>query len=393
MIFIRRYVPIEERLTDDTLRELVDMMFTSLLPVSVMGFVATAVAALVALTNHDPAFPILMAGCLIVSLGRVGTILAYRRQPRGRQPVIAQVAHWEGRYALGSFAFATLLGLLIGRVLMMNDPVFAMLATGMAFGYGAGLVTRISVRPVICVVSLLLAVVPTVAGLATHFNDARFHASVAYMGQALLIASFALASFETVAHVYRTAVRHLLTQRDLAALVHQDPLTGLPNRLVLHDRLEVDVARMQQNGHLVALHALDLDRFKAVNDDYGHPMGDALLQAVAGRLRNTVPVGDMVARLGGDEFVVVQANIRDADEARTLARRIIRVVSAPYRFGEHDLKIGVSVGIALAPHDGLELKMLMARADAALYDAKRGGRSRVVCSGDLPQFAELPIAV
>ncbi len=139
------------------------------------------------------------------------------------------------------------------------------------------------------------------------------------------------------------------------------------------------------------MHALDLDRFKPVNDRFGHPVGDALLQVVAMRLGNILRTGDTAARLGGDEFIVLQTGFRNLDEARALGERIVRIVGAPYHLGEHDVQIGVSVGIALAPRDGLAMDVLTACADKALYAAKRDGRGCVVVWGDDPVVPEQPV--
>jgi diguanylate cyclase (GGDEF)-like protein len=135
--------------------------------------------------------------------------------------------------------------------------------------------------------------------------------------------------------------------------------------------------KLRRSGDFIALHFLDLGRFKAVNDNHGHPTGDALLKLVADRLTRLLRAGDTAARLGGDEFVVLQAHIREPAEAEMLARRIVKEISAPYRVDGADLHIGASVGVALAPNDGLELDELAARGDAALYEAKSARRGAI----------------
>jgi diguanylate cyclase (GGDEF)-like protein len=127
----------------------------------------------------------------------------------------------------------------------------------------------------------------------------------------------------------------------------------------------------------MALHLLDLDGFKAVNDTYGHPAGDLLLQEVARRMLATVRAGDTVARLGGDEFVIIQMGINQDSEAEMLARRLIRSLSAPYQINGETLRVSVSVGIALAPEQGRDLEHLIACADAALYRSKEGGKGQL----------------
>ena len=160
----------------------------------------------------------------------------------------------------------------------------AMLITGLIFGYGSGVVSRYAIRPTICVTSLGLAVVPTVAAFASQIGDGSVSSSVAYGAQAVLMAGFALTGLETVAQSYQTTLQQLLAKQDLAILAGQDALTGLPNRALLAARLNEAIARTDLTGDLLAFHYVDLDRFKTVNDQFGHLAGDALLQAVAERL-------------------------------------------------------------------------------------------------------------
>ena len=132
------------------------------------------------------------------------------------------------------------------------------------------------------------------------------------------------------------------------------------------------LARSKRGEHL-AVFCLDLDRFKEVNDAHGHPVGDLLLKAVADRLRQCVRDIDMVARLGGDEFAIVQAGASQPTDATSLASRLIEVIGAPYELGGHQVTVELSIGIALAPGDGLDPDQLLKNADMALYRAKSDG--------------------
>lgn len=388
----RKLFPQDGQLPDDVLGEMVEMMFTALPPVIVMGIATTAIATLLATLNDGLVFPLLAVACFILSAARVGVILAYRRRRAVAPLSSAEIKLWEGRYAWSSYSFALVLGLLNIVVLLGNEVLAHMLVVGLTFGYGAGLATRTAVRPAICTISLLLAVIPILLGLATKIDDFGMQGAAVYLSQALLLAAFTIAGLETIAYLYRTTLQHLVTKRDLIRLARQDILTGLPNRLLLQDRFEADITQLQRSGHLVALLILDLDRFKAANDQFGHLVGDALLQAVAKRLRNAVAEQDTVARVGGDEFVVVQTGIKHQDEANILARRIVRVLSAPYQMKQHKVEIGVSIGIAIAPRDGLELEKLTSCADAALYTAKRQGRGQVMFWTGSHQ-EDMPVAV
>lgn len=155
-------------------------------------------------------------------------------------------------------------------------------------------------------------------------------------------------------------------------------MTGLPNRTLLQARLNEALTRLGKDGEYLAFHYLDLDLFKSVNDQLGHVVGDAILKAVAERIGSVLRVGDTAARIGGDEFVVLQGTVGSIDQARLLAHRIVRTVSAPYIHEGQELRIGISIGIAFAPRDGADLQTLMSCADAALYEAKRGSRGVVV---------------
>ena len=159
----------------------------------------------------------------------------------------------------------------------------------------------------------------------------------------------------------------------VAHMAQHDALTELPNWRHFRERLQHELHRLRAAGGFGVL-CLDLDAFKGVNDTLGHPIGDRLLQAVATRLRDAVREGDMVARLGGDEFAIIQIGMEQSDEVGALASRLIDVISAPYDVDGHQVVVGLSVGIAIAPTDGSDADVLIKNADMALYRAKEEGR-------------------
>jgi diguanylate cyclase (GGDEF)-like protein/PAS domain S-box-containing protein len=163
------------------------------------------------------------------------------------------------------------------------------------------------------------------------------------------------------------------SEAKIAFMAHHDTLTGLPNRAHLTRRIE-DALRDIPLAGPFAVHYLDLDRFKEVNDTLGHAAGDRLLRLAGRRLKKCVRASDIVARLGGDEFAVIQFGIGEDNEAGELAARIVRSLSTPYRVGAHYANVGASVGIAVAPRDGCDVQALIKNADIALYEAKAGGR-------------------
>jgi diguanylate cyclase (GGDEF)-like protein/PAS domain S-box-containing protein len=172
---------------------------------------------------------------------------------------------------------------------------------------------------------------------------------------------------------YEDITERRVAEARIAHLAHHDALTGLPNRVLFREALEHAVA-FARRGHLLALHCLDLDQFKAVNDTLGHPVGDGLLQAVAQRLRDCLRETDTVARLGGDEFAIIQTAIQSPIDATGLASRVIELIEAPFEIDGHQIVIGTSIGIAFAPQDGLDADQLLKCADLALYRAKLDGR-------------------
>lgn len=160
-------------------------------------------------------------------------------------------------------------------------------------------------------------------------------------------------------------------------LAHHDGLTGLPNRTLLKDRLDMAVYSARRSGRHFALMMIDLDHFKQINDSQGHHIGDQLLIEVAKRLRSCVRNADTVARLGGDEFVILLADIHNEDTAALIAEKIINEISREMRLENNTLTISPSIGIAFYPHDGKDLDTLLQNADVAMYAAKRGGRAGV----------------
>ncbi len=165
-----------------------------------------------------------------------------------------------------------------------------------------------------------------------------------------------------------------LDRRQGATAGALDPLTGLPNRTCFHSRLDEAQSRLQRAGESFAVLAVDLDRFKNVNDTLGHPIGDALLQKVAERLQSAVRPTDTVARFGGDEFAVLQGDVGEVVGAETLAKRIVDLLGRAYIVDGHLINIGASVGVAIAPADGSDPNVLLKNADLALYRAKSEGR-------------------
>lgn len=158
-------------------------------------------------------------------------------------------------------------------------------------------------------------------------------------------------------------------------MAHYDVLTDLPNRTLLTDRLHQALAQVRRENAKLALMFLDLDKFKPVNDNLGHAVGDLLLREVAYRLQSCLKrETDTVARLGGDEFVILLSRIDEEQEASAIAEKVVDVISLPFEIEHHTLHISTSIGIAIYPGNGMDVKALMKNADDAMYQAKDAGR-------------------
>jgi diguanylate cyclase (GGDEF)-like protein len=164
-------------------------------------------------------------------------------------------------------------------------------------------------------------------------------------------------------------------QEKLQHLAYHDVLTGLPNRALFADRLQLALAQAARNGAQLAVAYLDLDKFKPVNDTYGHGVGDRLLIDVAKRLKDAMRSGDTVSRLGGDEFALLFAELKDESQMPDLLTRLITLIGQPYFLAGHTINISISLGYTVYPNDTSEPDALMRQADEALYEAKAAGRN------------------
>jgi diguanylate cyclase (GGDEF)-like protein/PAS domain S-box-containing protein len=180
----------------------------------------------------------------------------------------------------------------------------------------------------------------------------------------------------TILSLVEDITERVAAEEEVHRLAHHDTLTGLPNRVLLHDRLNQALAGARRHHHSVAVMMVDLDHFKNVNDSLGHRIGDALLQQVAGRIRGRLRETDTVARVGGDEFVLIQTELTDPGDASVMAQTVLELLTRPFVVQGSQLYIDTSIGITLFPQDGADSDLLLRNADLALYRAKREGRGQ-----------------
>jgi diguanylate cyclase (GGDEF)-like protein len=157
-------------------------------------------------------------------------------------------------------------------------------------------------------------------------------------------------------------------------MAYYDSLTGLPNRVLLLDRLTLGLAHAHRVKRRLAVMFLDFDNFKLINDNYGHGIGDLFLREMGQKLKSAIREEDTLARLGGDEFILVLPELVDKEDAVTLAEKLIKVGREPLNLDGNEIKSSFSIGISLYPDDGADYETLLDKADTALYKAKRKGR-------------------
>jgi diguanylate cyclase (GGDEF)-like protein len=180
-----------------------------------------------------------------------------------------------------------------------------------------------------------------------------------------------------IAITSRDVTEHRRRSDHVNYLAHHDHLTGLANRILLHERLRQAVFHAQSHGQKVALFLLDIDFFKQINDSLGHANGDVLLATMGQRLLSSVRESDTVARMGGDEFVVVMPDFRRAQDVRRCGEQIVRNCSQPIKIGGRTVRLTLSVGVAIFPGDGRTAEELLRNADAAMYAVKDAGRNNL----------------
>lgn len=355
-------------ISDAVYLEVIGNLYGTTVPILIAGGCLAIVGAISVSATGDRLSAALTIGGVVVAVVRLLGVLAFRTQTR-RRPLRdrAEAIVWEWRYAVGSVAAALIIGLFAGRSLFVGDAICLVMAVGIAFGFSAGIVARLSLRPVVAILDFAAVGLPAVVASFMKAQD------LPHLALGVMFLVFIVAGVEMVRLSYDNTLNQMSLKRKFEQLARLDPMTGLLNRSVLATDLAGIIA--ERGSAMVAVHAIDLDHFKAANDRFGHPVGDALLRQVAARLSSLADRSDLVVRMGGDEFILLQATPQSRGDAEAMARRIFDAVSAPYQVGDHEIVIGASIGIALSPDHGTTVEALLSRSDTALYRAKerRGG--------------------
>jgi diguanylate cyclase (GGDEF)-like protein len=381
-MFFNRMESGRASISDAVYREVITGLHGTTTPNILAAACLAMVGAITTYETGDMATAGLTVAGIVVAIVRLFEIVAFRRRlARSPQLGRAEAVLWERRYIAGTIATASVLGVFAARSIVLGDALCSVMAIGIGFGFGAGVVARLALRPVAALLDLIAIAAP--AAIVTFMQPDLRH-----VGLGLLILIYVVASFEMVRLSFNASINQITLKRQFEQLSRIDPMTGVSNRSVL----ATDLPAMLAAG-TVAVHTLDLDRFKEANDRFGHPVGDALLKQVAGRLGAIAATDDLVVRMGGDEFVLVQRAARDAE---AMAQRIVQSISAPYDVDGQVIDVGVSVGVAVAPDDGRTAEALLSRSDKALYRAKqeRGGYvlARDLRMADRTAASDQPVA-
>ncbi|MBB3692433.1 GGDEF domain-containing protein [Sphingomonas sp. BK580] len=346
----------------DPYAERVASLFATRMPATIMSALFLLVAALVSLRSHDG---------VVVMLSFTGTgasgwrlALLYRGRARCASAALTRLdaRALERRFGASYLAFAALFGCFAARALVLPVPSLHLAVAVLVVGYAAGAVATTALRPFIAGGSVLLAVLPPAWILGAGADADRAVA-------ALCLVALLAGGLRSLAKRHIAQERQSVTSTAIAALARRDHLTGLMNRFALAEAI-ADSERIGARAGGYALHYLDLDGFKQVNDQLGHAAGDALLCAVGERLALSAARGDAVARLGGDEFVVMQAGAPSPDIISARANDIVLRLSAPYFVNEQAVSVGVSLGSSRLSRCAGEMNLLLEEADAALRRQK-----------------------
>ncbi|HWK95405.1 MAG TPA: GGDEF domain-containing protein [Pseudolabrys sp.] len=342
---------------------LIGTLFGSL-PVFFGGaFNTILISAVIAVRTQRPAFVIWFAFEIVVCLARLAVLLIARRAALAGRKTPTDL------YVLLGLAWSCGVGYGIVVSMASGDWLVACVACLSGAAMVGGICMRNFGAPRFATAMMLTSIGPSLIGAAL---SGELLMSLVFIQAPMYVVAMAAAAFK----FNKMLVSSMLAERENDHRARHDALTGLSNRHGLVNAANASLAAARDGERSLSLLFVDLDGFKAVNDTFGHAAGDALLKLVAERLRRMLRADDIAARIGGDEFVTL---VNDRDPAATLAfaEQLIAEVSSTYDLGGGaTAHIGLSIGIAMAPHHGATFEDLLAAADAALYEAKSQGKCR-----------------
>ena len=318
-----------------------------------------------------------LAIALVAGIRMIDALKRPGRAARTRSSKNSWAARQEFIYRAGALGYSALLGTFgLLTLVHSDDGVLQLLAVTTTIGYAAGIAGRNAGRPWIALSQLCFASLPLTVGLVVSMQPLK-------MALAAVIVLFVVAMMDITLQTYGVILKATLVSREKAALAEhhaavarRDDLTGVANRTAFREQFESRLQALGQGDRRLAIFWIDLDRFKEINDSFGHLAGNALLAGVAQRLDTEFGATGIVARLGGDEFAVI-CDVVSQTDAVAKGERIIALVEQPVHHDGRALCVGASLGIAVAPSDGIDADTLLKNADLALYRAKESGRGQM----------------
>lgn len=336
-------------------------------------FIATAAAVTITAIawqlSADGNYLAFALGFLMIGLARSAAAYLFHRTEHDPND-LAAIRLWEYAAMLGAWAFSGLVGIIGAYALTVHPStdVEILIACGV-IGYVAGVSSRNASRPLVTIGQISATCLPFIAALL-------WRADLAHLSLALFIATLYVGTIVVARSVFENLVARHQAYRHIETLAHRDTLTDLWNRSAFLALLETKFAPSQAKREEIALIALDLDRFKDINDTFGHPVGDSVLREAGDRIQSAISREDEVSRMGGDEFLIALLGKR-ALEVENVAEHILERFKVPFKVDTARSMCGASVGFAKAS-PGSTLEELLRDADLALYEAKRRGRGQIV---------------
>ena len=347
----------------DVLVELTQMTFRNLLPtVLVSGGALVGTAFLLAWHYQTDRWLWLLALLMLgAATARIACVLAYRGQ-RMTPLTLRAADHWQNAYAAVTLAYCFAMAASTLYNFRFHDSTAWTLCTIGTFLICAGLTSRVGLHPRVLHACGLLLLVALATGILLSAEP------LVRVGL-LLVVYFAITYFQSVQSKFDLMVEQMRSRRTLRLLADHDPLTGLSNRRHFEQVLTTTL----NSETPFAVLFVSLDRFKAVNENFGHKVGDILLQRVGVRLKGSVRHGDLVARMGGDDFTILQMAGASQQAAESLARRITRAVAASFEIDGNSVQISASVGIRISSPEDREVHAVLNKGDGALYYVRQNG--------------------
>ncbi|WP_049000158.1 GGDEF domain-containing protein [Enterobacter bugandensis] len=346
----------------DVYRALVAELSRTLIPTSMMGITLLIIGSYAFWIQGS--IPILL-GTLMGGAGSIAKVIIillqmHRLRLSSELPGLDKSKRWELAHTIMTVTVSSSVSLLASLMFLSTHSQLHLLATALLFGYCAGVSTRLAPRPVIASTAMVIATIPAIIGTFMMGETSHRMVSVIFL-------FFLLGGIHSVMYIHRNSVRNISMRLDMEVLARNDPLTGMANRLGLREAFRRTILK----SRLIAIHCIDLDGFKDVNDNHGHASGDRVLKIVADRLKRIVPEGATVARIGGDEFVVLQNILSHVEESDVLREQIDTSLKQPFELPGMTIHLSGSVGTASCESLMADLDVMLNAADEMLYNCKR----------------------